>query len=459
MKVRLNPMKKMALALLLALSLLISGCSLVVKDPAVDAKQVILDINGQKVDKQSFTATYNALLNQEQQLQQMYQAYGMQAPEINTDDVLTRAKDQHIRQAILKQQAAKLQLDQLTDAENETLQAQVDTQYQSTLDQVKSYYFADTKLEGEALQKEIEATALGLGITRESTELSAREVFIAKKLETQVTQDVAVADEAVKADYDAKVLENKTAYEAAPDAYGTAVNGGQAVYFAPEGYRYVKQVLVKFLADDQTKIDAIQQEQTTAQTALDEANAAKTANVDALAAEGLSDADKLALEQAAPALQTAIDEAQAKVDSLEKDLLTAKNTGYENILPKAQEVFNKAKTLSFDELVTQYNEDSGMPAQGYAIRKGFADFDAAFVLPAMALKNVGDVAEPSQGLYGYYIMQYAAPIEAGAVPYESVQTSLHDALLTTKKTEAWEAQITTWTQEANITAYLDRLTD
>ena len=77
-------MKKTALILLLALSLLLSGCSLVVKDPAVDAKQVILDVNGQKVDKQAFTATYNTLLNQEYQLQQMYQAYGMQAPEINT---------------------------------------------------------------------------------------------------------------------------------------------------------------------------------------------------------------------------------------------------------------------------------------------------------------------------------------------------------------------------------------
>jgi len=452
-------MKKMALALLLALSLLLSGCNLVVKDPAVDAKQVILDVNGQKVDKQAFTATYNALLNQEYQMQQMYKAYGMQAPEINTDDIISRAKDQSIRQIILQQQAAKLQLEQLTDEENVTLQAQVDTQYKATLDQVKSYYFADTKLEGDELQKAIEAEALTLGITREVTEASARETFISGKLEAQVTKDVAVPEEDVKADYDTKVLENKTAYEADADAYGTAVNNGQTVYFAPEGYRWVKQVLIKFLADDQTKIDAIQQEMSTAQTALDEANAAKTANVDALAAEGLSDADKLALEAAAPGLQTAIDEAQAKVDSLARDLLAAKNAGYENILPKAQEIYNKSKTSSFDELVKEFNEDTGMPAQGYAIRKGFADFDAAFVLPAMALKNVGDVAEPSQGMYGYYIVQYAAPIEAGSVAYESVQADLHDALLTARKTETWEAQITTWTQEADITTYLDRLED
>ena len=35
-------MKKTLLLLVLALSLVLSGCSLVVKDPAVDARQVIL---------------------------------------------------------------------------------------------------------------------------------------------------------------------------------------------------------------------------------------------------------------------------------------------------------------------------------------------------------------------------------------------------------------------------------
>ena len=450
-------MKKTALILLLALSLLLSGCSLVVKDPAVDAKQIILDVNGQTVDKQAFTATYNTLLNQEYQLQQMYQAYGMQAPEINTDDLINRAKDQSVRQIILQQQAASMQMDKLGDEENVTLQAQVDSQYQSALDQVKSYYFADTTLEGDALQKEIEAMALSLGITRENTELSEKETFINDKLEVHVTKDTAVPEEEVKADYDAKVEENKAAYEADADAYGQAVNGGQTVYFAPEGYRYVKQVLVKFLADDQTKIDALQQEQATAQTALDDATAAMAANTEALAKEGLNETEKKALEDAVPALQAAVDEAQAKADALAADLLAARNAGYENILPKAQEVYNKSKTLSFDDLVKEFNEDTGMPAQGYAVRKGYASFDAAFVLPAMALENVGDVAEPSQGLYGYYIVQYAAPVEAGPVPFESVKTALHDALLTAKKTEIWETQITAWTEEAKITAYLERL--
>ncbi|MHC1787382.1 MAG: SurA N-terminal domain-containing protein [Christensenellales bacterium] len=452
-------MKKLAVTLLLVLSLILSGCSLVVKDPAVDAKQVIIQVNGEQVDKQAFTSTYNALMNQEYQMQQMYQMYGMQAPEIVPEDVMASAKDQQIRAMIIRQKAKELGLDVLTPEEETAYAAQVETEYQGTLDQVKQYYFADTTLEGEALTSAIQAKADELGITRALTEAAVRERFISDKLEKDTTKDVTVPDEDVKADYDAKVAANKTAYEADINAYGTAVNGGQTVYFAPEGYRMVKQVLIKFLAEDQTKIDALKAEQSTAATALTAATGAVSDNAAALAAEGLAEADKKALQDKVAGLEAAVAEAQAKADKVAQDLLAAQNAGYEAILPKAQDVFNQSKTLPFDDLVKQFNEDTGMPAAGYAVRKGFTSFDEAFVVPAMALETIGAVAEPSQGAYGYYIVQYAADVTPGPVAYDSVKTALHDALLETKKTDTWEAEITKWTEAAKIETWLDRMAD
>ena len=96
-------MKKTLLLLVLALSLVLCGCSLVVKDPEVDARQVIVEINGQQVDKQSFNATYNTLLSQELQLQQMYKMYGMQAPAIDYEGLKVKAKDAAIRSEIIRQ--------------------------------------------------------------------------------------------------------------------------------------------------------------------------------------------------------------------------------------------------------------------------------------------------------------------------------------------------------------------
>ena len=454
-------MKKTLLLLVLALSLVLSGCSLVVKDPAVDARQVILDINGQPVDKQTFVSAYNALYNQEMQMQQLYQMYGLQAPQIDYDKLQTQAKDVVIRQEIIRQQSSALGLDQLSEEEQAKLKEDVDAAYADTLEQIKSYYLPDTKLEGDELNNELEHLAEDTGNTKGTVESSLKANLIADKLRNETIKDVAVSDDEVLAEYDAKVADAKASYEESPDRFGQDINGGTAPYYTPEGYRFIKQVLVKFLADDQTEINRIQGEKNTADTELQTAKDLKTANDDAMAAEGISEDDKKALEAKTPELEAAVAAAQEKSDKLAQDLLAARNKGYENILPKAQDVYNRAVAEGgdFDALVTEFNEDSGMPASGYAVREGFASFDEAFVKPAMALAAVGDVAEPSQGIYGYYIVQYASDIEAGPVNYEDVKETIREELLTAGQNDTWEAAIAKWKEEAAIKEYMDRLTN
>lgn len=454
-------MKKTLLLLVLALSLVLSGCSLVVKDPAVDARQVILDINGQPVDKQTFVSAYNALYNQEMQMQQLYQMYGLQAPQIDYDKLQTQAKDVVIRQEIIRQQSSALGLDQLSEEEQAKLKEDVDAAYADTLEQIKSYYLPDTKLEGDELNNELEHLAEDTGNTKGTIESSLKANLIADKLRNETVKDVAVSDDEILAEYDAKVADAKASYEESPDRFGQDINGGTTPYYTPEGYRFIKQVLVKFLADDQTEINRIQGEKNTADTELQTAKDLKTANDDAMAAEGMSEDDKKDLEAKTPELEAAVAAAQEKADKLAQDLLAARNKGYENILPKAQDVYNRAVAEGgdFDALVTEFNEDSGMPASGYAVREGFASFDEAFVKPAMALAAVGDVAEPSQGIYGYYIVQYASDIEAGPVNYEDVKETIREELLTAGQNDTWEAAIAKWKEEAAIKEYMDRLTN
>ncbi len=452
-------MKKSLLLLVLALSLVLSGCSLVVKDPAVDAQQVILDINGQMVDKQTYLATYNTFLSQELQMQQLYQMYGMQAPAINYDEIQSTAKDEVIRQEVIRQQAAALGLDQLSEQELTQLKADVDETYADTLTQLQGYYLADTELTGEELEHELEHLAEDTGNTPESIEAYLKVELISDKLNAEAVKDVAVSDAEVLEEYDAKVAADKATYDESPDAYGQDLNGGSTPYYAPEGYRYVKQVLVKFLAEDQAEIDLIQSEKTTADSNLLAAQDAKKANDDAMSADGITEDDKKALEAKTAELEAAVVAAQEVSDKLAQDLLAARNKGYENILPKAQDVYNKATAegADFDALVAEFNEDTGMPATGYAVREGFASFDEAFVKPAMALAAIGDVAEPSQGIYGYYLVQYAADITAGPVDYDTVKDALHEELMNVRKAETWEAAITKWTEESTIKEYMDRL--
>jgi hypothetical protein len=447
-------MKKTLLTLILALSLLLSGCSLVVKDPVVDAAQVILEINGQAVDKQTFLNSYNAMLNAYYQMQ----AYGLQMGEVSPEQLIKETKDLLVRQTLISQQAEAQKVDELTEDEQKDLDAQVETAWQGLRDQVKGQDFADTTLTGDELNAALDAQLEEhYGRTRAMTEQQIKEQFLSNKLEKVITQDVVVEDEAVKADFDAKVEAAKASYETDANTYGTEVNSGRTVYYAPAGYRFIKQILVKFTEEDQKKIDELTQQQSAAQTELDNALAEKTANDNALNAESLTEEDQQSLEALGKDLQAKVDEAQAKVNSLAGDVQQARETGYAAIQQKAQDLYERAKTEEFDVLVKEANQDTGMPERGYAVREGFSSFDEAFMKPAMALKNVGDVAEPSPGIYGYYIVQYAADIPEGPVDYESVRQGLHDTLLTAKKNETWEAAITKWTEEADIKEHLDRL--
>lgn len=452
-------MKKTLLLMLLILSLTLSGCSLVVKDPVVDMKQVVLSVNGETMDKQSMLVAYNYELQNFYQMQQFYQMYGAQAPQVTAQELLEQAKDSSVRRMVLNQKAQELKLDDLTDDEQAELTSQVDSSYQLMLDQVKAQYFPDTELEGDALQDELLHTAEDLGQTRDLIETNVKDAFLAKKLEAQSTADITVPDEDVKADFDAKVEANKTSWEADVNAYGNAVNNRSKVYYAPGGYRMIKQVLIKFLEEDQPEIDELTAAQATALSALTTAQADKEANDTALAAEGLSEDDKQALTDKVSGLDQALSQAQADLAKADEALKAATDKALAKILPKAQEVYELSKTQPFDELVKEYNDDVGQPEQGYAVRKGFASFDPAFVLPAMALENVGDVAEPSPGNYGYYIVQYAAPVEEGPIDYESVRQELHDSLLSTKKSESWESQVQAWIDASDVVAYMDRMQD
>ena len=85
----LTMMKKKAyLALLIALALLLSGCTLKSVDPVADAAQVILNVNGEKVTKAQMTTLINNytnnLLNTDMNALYYYYYYG-RLPYSNTE--------------------------------------------------------------------------------------------------------------------------------------------------------------------------------------------------------------------------------------------------------------------------------------------------------------------------------------------------------------------------------------
>ncbi len=452
--------KRALLAFLAAAALLLSGCSLVVKDPVVDARQVIIDVNGETVDKQTFMASYNQALNYEYYMQQMYQQYGLvQSISLDEDKVLKDTLDSTVRRKVLLQKAKEAGLDALTEDEKAEIQADVRTQYQENLDEVKEYYFADTPLEGDELDEAVKKKAAEAGVTETSVEQQVTEALLLEKVEAYATGDIVVSEEEVREEYDSRVADAKAQYDETPNAYGEDLNGGGEAYYAPAGYRFVKQVLIKFLPEDQELIDGFGAQLDEANRELSEAAGLKSDNDAALAAEGITQEDSAALSAKAEELARQAADAQAKVDGINGELRKAKEAAYAKILPKAQEIAGRAQAgESFDALAAEFNEDTGMPARGYAVRKGFSSFDDAFVLPAMALEKPGDVSDPSAGVYGYYIVQFSEEIPEGPAAFEAVSGGIGGELLAQKKEEAFEAAAVQWIAEAKVSTYPERVT-
>ena len=445
--------KKSLLALLLALMMLLSGCALVSVDTAKDNARVIVDVNGETVSKAVIKAAVQNQISTYEYYNQIYSAYYGISNYYSTDTatITSEVIDAYVSQLAAQQKAKELGLYEMTEEEQAAVDASGKESYDSFIKSVISTYMPGSTLEGDELTAAAEkyvaehdvATVDGRATLADFVSSAADEKAL-EKLEAYIIKDVTVTDEEIQADYDAKVESAKTSYEADPNAYGTAVNGGSTVYYAPAGYRMVKHILVKVSDEDSAAAIEKQTALTTAQTALTDAQAALDA-----AAE---DADKTAL-------QAAVDEAQKAVDEAQKAYDEAQAAGMANAKAKADALYTQltAEGADFEALLADNNGDTAQPANGYAIREGFTGFVESFTNAAMALKNVGDVTEPVESTYGYHIIKYVSDVAEGPVALETVKDGISSALLSTKQNETTTATLAQYVSEAKVKTYPERM--
>ena len=431
--------KKFTLLLLLLLvaSLTLSGCSLVVKDKVKDAAQIILSVNGDTVAKEEYLRKLNDeenyLNNYYAYYTQMYQYYGISgysapSPAQIHAEALKNVHDGLVKDFILKQKGAELGQDTLTDEETAAAKADGEAHFKEMLQQViDGGYLGETKSEGDALMEEARKYAGEHNYgTLDSFVENALEQARVEKLHGFIVKDVQVTEEEVRNQYQVNLDEAKKKYEENLSAFGTDVNDGKNVYYTPAGYRYVKQILLKFGEEDQKAVDEANTAVTNAQKALDDA-------------------------------QTALDEAKAKSRQ-------ALDTAFANLQPRLDEVTAKlAAGEDFDALIEQYNDDPGMKNEpgktnGYAVCAGYTPFMAEFVDAAMALAKVGDVSEPVKNdAYGYHILKYVADIPEGETGLEAFAEEIRLSLLADKQDELYNKTVEDWTNAAKIVYNQDKL--
>ena len=159
-----------------------------------------------------------------------------------------------MRTTVLRQKAAELGLDQLTDEEKAEMEAGGKEQWAALID----YYISstgaitDTATDDEkaAARADAEAELLKYGYTEEMmisqyTE-EASEQLLTDRLKAYLTADKTVTDEEVQAYFDDLVKDDKESYENDVGSYEFYSRYyGQPSYYTPEGYRGITHILLK----------------------------------------------------------------------------------------------------------------------------------------------------------------------------------------------------------------------
>ena len=465
------PVKKKALlAALLAMTLLLSSCSLIVKDERKDAQSPILTLGDEVITKaQVQSAANNALY----QMYLTYQNYGLNLDPTDPQIVAT-AQDNAIaalkQDMVRKAKAKELGLDQLTEEDTAHMQEHIEEEMETYRSYAQNYMLTDEQkaLEGEELEAAIQSALEELGFSDEDLKEHVTEEIVNEKLHDYIVKDVAVTDEDVKADFDSKVAADEEKYKENAASWASADRNGTTLYYAPAGIRRIRQILIKFKAEDQAVIDEASQRFTDAGTKL---NSIQATIADAEAVQANEEASPEDKEVAAQDLKDAQEQLAAAQDELkaaQEALDAAREAAFANLDEDADAVVAALAENpdSWDQLAEEKNEDPGMKAgavnaeKGYAVFEGMADFDSAFVDAAMALESVGDTSgKVASNMYGYYILKYVGDVAEGAVDYDSVKDAIHDTLLSSKQTEVYNGTIEQWVADAKFKEDLGALKD
>ena len=442
------------MALLMAL-LMLAGCNLIATDPVLDAQQVVAKVGDTEITKGEWLAqTENVLYNN----QLMYYYYGLSYDVTDSQaiaDARSTAIDNMITSEVLKQKAAAEGLDVLSEEEQAQVEENVQSDWSSYLDSYTTLYFSDSELEGEELENAVIARMGEDGITQDALRAMYTDDIISDHLYQFAIQGVEVTDDEVRMEYDGLVLDQQGTLDATPTLYQSYVSNGTDIYYVPEGYRGIKQILIALDEDQANEISELQSTITTNGTALEDLRTQLDELQNPVEGEEPT-ATPGEIEASTEQVETQIAQLVEENATAQTQLDELQTQAYAQIEATASEALEKAQAgEDFDELIATYGEDDGMKeepyaSQGYPVCEGLTAYVAEFQDAAMALEKVGDISGLVKTSYGYHILQYAQDIPSGPVAYETVEEDLRAQLLSEKQDEAYTAKVDEWVAAADV---------
>ena len=350
-----------------------------------------------------------------------------------------------MRYYVIRQKAAELGLDKVSDEEKAKMEADAKENWEQAIASYTQDVAEDASDDDKAAARADAIAALKNDGYEEETYISEyvdseTTNLMITRLMDHVSEGMTVTDEEIQAHFNELVEEDKANYAEDISNYEFFTQYyQQPSYYTPEGYRGIDHILLKVdetLLNTWKDLTARLEEQKEAEAEPEETPAADES------AEATEPTDTPA-PTAEPVTEEMVEAArQAILDSVQ---------------PTVDEIKAKLKDgVSFDDLILEYGTDPGMQNEatrkaGYAVHKDSILWDPAFTAGAVALEKIGDVSEPVLGQYGVHILYYLRDIPGGAVELtDAMKTEIHDNLLDQKRSEALNTALDKWIEEAAI---------
>ena len=280
------------------------------------------------------------------------------------------------------------------------------------------------------------------GYTRGYMRSQALSSFMQEKLLDYVAGDLKpLTDAEVDAYYQESFVEpSRQLYGGDIATFETEVlYGGQVSFYMPEGYRYIRQLLLPAPED-------IAKQLSDNQTAREQADARITTAANRI--YGLKVLDEVSTD--ADAEFTAAQEAYEALEQEHEALIAQMMEHYSAEIASIREAL--AQGESFAEIAARYaKEGEEIPDEGYLVCKDSILYAEEFRDRAMALEHIGDVSEPFATSLGIHIVEYASDAKAGAVALTGEQReAVAEAALLAEKYELLQDRIKIWQKDYEI---------
>lgn len=430
-----------------------------VEELAADA--VLATVGDSAITYADIETGYNSLVAS-------YGTYYDLTTQSNVDLFRAVALENIITERVLMQHAIELGLDQLSEEEIATAEANADSDWADAIQSYIANFYPDLTEESTDEERAAANEAAvkyynDSGYTPESLRESYKTYAIYAKVQDTMTQDVTVSDEEVEQAYQDLVAADKELYQNDIAAYieynnyvdqmamyammyGSA-NDMDYAWYKPTGFRAVKHILLEVdeeLMSTYTDLQARYEEQLSGEASQAESGEGEVSTAE----EGTESAEPATTSE--PVTEEQVNAAKAAI--------------LESLADKIDEINQKiAEGVDFDELIATYGvkadgsaTDPGMTSEpyktsGYEVASASTNYVPEFVEASFSVDNVGDVSAPYLSDYGVHIVKYIGDVAEGPVAMTDDQRAAKLAnLLETRKSELYTQTLQQWITEGNI---------